>query len=102
MKQCSSQKDDKITSAVQEEDQKSKATGKVVLYAFIGFFCIFASVDAYFVHKAITTHSGVVMPHAYEIGLNYNEVLEKARKRKNDELKHFRGMQGAQESIEKE
>lgn len=55
--------------------------GKRVLLAFIAFFIVFASVDAFFVYKAISTLPGVVSENAYEIGLNYNKIIAEAKKR---------------------
>lgn len=66
-------------------DQDSKKDGRIVLFALLAFFTTFATVDAYFVYKAITTHSGVVAENAYEIGLNYNDILAEADKRQNEQ-----------------
>lgn len=55
--------------------------GKRVLLAFISFFVVFASVDTFFVYKAISTLPGVVSENAYEIGLNYNKIIAEAKKR---------------------
>lgn len=56
--------------------------GKRVFLAFLAFFVVFASVDAFFVYKAISTLPGVVSENAYEIGLNYNKIIAEAKKRK--------------------
>ncbi|HAJ89992.1 MAG TPA: hypothetical protein DCM27_03100 [Rhodospirillaceae bacterium] len=56
--------------------------GKRVLLALVSFFVVFASVDAFFVYKAISTLPGVVSENAYEIGLNYNKIIAEAKKRK--------------------
>lgn len=69
---------------MEKDEQKSKSAGKKVLLSFIAFFVVFASVDVFFVYKALTTHTGVVAENAYEIGLNYNDVIAEAKKRKND------------------
>lgn len=65
--------------------EKKKESGLWVLWAFLAFFAVFASVDAYFVYKALSTHTGVVVENAYEIGLNYNDIIEKAERQKNGE-----------------
>jgi len=56
--------------------------GRRILLAFLSFFVVFASVDAFFVYKAISTLPGVVSENAYEIGLNYNKIIAEAKKRK--------------------
>lgn len=56
--------------------------GKRVLFAFLAFFFIFSSVNAFFVYKAISTSPGVVSENTYEIGLNYNNIIAEAKKRK--------------------
>ena len=61
------------------EQIESAKSGKVFLLCLVGFFLTFASVDAYFVYRAVNTHAGVVTENAYEKGLAYNETLEKAR-----------------------
>lgn len=50
-------------------------SGRRVLFMFLAFFCVFGSVDAYFVITALGTHPGVVTEHAYEKGLAYNQTL---------------------------
>lgn len=61
------------------QQQESRAFGKKVLLGFVLFFMTFASVDAYFIYRALKTHRGVVTEHAYEKGLAFNKVLEQAR-----------------------
>ena len=51
-------------------------------YFFI-FFIVVAILDGIFVTLAITTHTGLVTEKAYEKGLAYNEVLERAEKQKS-------------------
>ena len=67
-----------------QDEMKSNKSGKIVLRAFIGFFIVFATDDAFFVYKAVSTHPGVVTEKAYEIGLNYNEIIEKTKMRTHD------------------
>lgn len=59
--------------------EKSSSYGKRVLLYFILFFVVVASVDAYFIIKALETHSGVVTENAYEKGLAFNDTLKKAK-----------------------
>jgi nitrogen fixation protein FixH len=67
------------------EKEESRKYGRKVLFLLLGFFAVFASVDAYFVYLAMKTKPGVVTENAYQRGLNYNEVLEEARRRKAEE-----------------
>jgi nitrogen fixation protein FixH len=62
--------------------QANTKAGRRALFYLLGFFVIFASVDAFFVYKALSTHTGVVAENAYEIGLNYNDVIAEAKKQK--------------------
>tara|TARA_R110002126_G_scaffold274335_2_gene419290 strand:+ start:7706 stop:7936 length:231 start_codon:yes stop_codon:yes gene_type:complete len=62
--------------------QANKKSGRRALFYLLAFFVIFASVDAFFVYKALSTHTGVVAENAYEIGLNYNDVIAEAKKQK--------------------
>lgn len=64
--------------------EKSRKDGKIVLMAFVGFFVTFAAVDAYFVYKALSTHTGVVVENAYEQGLKFNDLLAKAKKQDSE------------------
>ena len=63
------------------EAEESKKYGKRVLIILISFFAVFASVDAFFIYKALKTQPGVVTENAYERGLNYNDLLKEARER---------------------
>lgn len=67
------------------EQEESRKYGRKILFLLLGFFAIFASVDAYFVYLAMQTQPGVVTENAYKRGLQYNELLEEARKRKAEE-----------------
>jgi nitrogen fixation protein FixH len=73
---------DSISGVIPRKD------GRKVLMAFLAFFVVFASVDAFFVYKAISTLPGVVSENAYEIGLNYNKIIAEAKKRKLEENEH--------------
>ncbi len=66
-----------------EEQNESRKNGKVVLFSLISFFAVFASVDAYFVYKAVNTHTGVVTENAYEKGLAYNNNIKQAKHQKS-------------------
>lgn len=67
-----------------EKKDDKKDSGWWVLWAFLAFFAVFASVDAFFVYTAITSHTGVVVENAYEVGLNYNDIIEEAERQKQD------------------
>lgn len=62
----------------QDATTRSKS-GLIILACFLGFFGTVGAVDAYFVYTAIHTNTGVVTEQAYEKGLAYNTVLDKAR-----------------------
>ena len=64
------------------EAAESRKSGRRVLYALLGFFVLFAAVDLFFVYKAVSTHSGVVVENAYEYGLNYNDIIQQAKDQK--------------------
>lgn len=59
--------------------QKQPRTGLWFLISLLSFFVVFASVDAFFIYKALSTHTGVVEEHTYEKGLAFNKALEEAR-----------------------
>jgi nitrogen fixation protein FixH len=58
-----------------------KKYGKRVLIYLLAFFAVFASVDAFFVYKALSTNTGVVSENAYEQGLRFNDIIDEAEKR---------------------
>ena len=41
-------------------EQENRKDGRTVLIWIVGFFLTFMIVDAFFVYKAVTTHTGVV------------------------------------------
>lgn len=61
---------------------KDKSGHRVLLYLLL-FFGVCLSVNGFFVYKAVTTHTGVIAENTYKIGLNYNELITEAKKRKN-------------------
>ena len=65
------------------EALESKKTGRIVLFALLAFFIVFASVDAYFVYKALSSNTGVIVENPYEQGLKYNEIIKRAKEIKN-------------------
>ena len=67
------------------EALESKKTGRIVLFALIGFFVVFASVDAFFVYKALKSNSGTVVENPYEMGLKYNEIIARSKELKANE-----------------
>lgn len=58
---------------------KQFKSGQFILLCFLGFFGFIGIVDAYFVYTALTTNTGLVTEQAYEKGLAYNEMLDKAK-----------------------
>lgn len=67
-----------------DDVQQSRKAGFKILTYFLLFFLVFGSVNAYFVYKALSSNTGVVAENSYEIGLNYNKILEEAKKRHHD------------------
>ena len=61
------------------ENKKRSPKDKYILFAFLGFFGVVFTVDAIFIHTALTTQTGLVTDRAYEKGLNYNETLLEAK-----------------------
>ena len=56
-----------------------KPFGKAVLSIFVVFFLTISLVNIVFVYQALHTNTGVFTDNAYEKGLAYNVVLQKAR-----------------------
>lgn len=55
-----------------------RKSDKWIPWYFVLFFAAIAIIDGTFVTLAIKTHTGMVTEHAYEKGLAYNEILDKA------------------------
>lgn len=53
-------------------------SGWPVFWALISFFAVVACVDAFFVIKALSTHTGVIEDRTYERGIDFNESLKQA------------------------
>lgn len=66
-------------AATNESDQRERKSGFRVLISLLAFFVVFASVDAFFIYKALSTHTGVIEEHTYEKGLAFNQALKQAR-----------------------
>jgi nitrogen fixation protein FixH len=49
--------------------------GRHVLFAFLGFFAVFASVDIFMIYRALSTFGGVDNVNAYRDGLAYNSRI---------------------------
>lgn len=81
---------------------KSHKDGRNIFLAFLAFFIVFASVDIFFVYKAVTTLPGVVSENAYEIGLHYNDIIAEAKKRKLEQDEHSAIPRGDQSAIRSE
>lgn len=61
------------------ETGKKCHAGRNVFLCFLAFFGTIALVDAAFVYTALRTNTGTVTDRAYEKGLAYNEVLQRAQ-----------------------
>ncbi len=59
-----------------DDDQKmqSRKTGFWLLFSLLAFFITFASVDAFFIYKALSTHTGTVSETPYEDGLKLSKI----------------------------
>ena len=61
----------------------SKMAGwRIFLFFFTGFIVVTA-VNAFFVYKAFTTHTGEVTDNAYQRGLAYNKTIAAAAREEN-------------------
>ena len=56
----------------------AKASDKYIPWYFVAFFSFLTAVFTWFGYIAHHTYTGVVMDDAYEKGLKYNDVIEKA------------------------
>ena len=61
-----------------EHPKGFRVTGRMVLFSFIGFFAVVASVNAFMITSAVRTFSGVETENAYKAGLAFNESLAAA------------------------
>lgn len=64
------------------EEKTQRKDGRTVLFCFLGFFGVVATMDAVFVTTAIRTQTGIVTEHAYEKGLSYNSIIDEADRQK--------------------
>jgi nitrogen fixation protein FixH len=55
-----------------------RVTGRMVLFTFIGFFAVVASVNAVMITSAVRTFSGVETENAYKAGLAFNQSIAAA------------------------
>lgn len=67
-----------------DTQDKKQDSGRWVLFSLIVFFVMFATVDAFFVYKAVTTNVGVVTDHSYKKGLAYDDFLSQAAQQSHD------------------
>lgn len=56
---------------------------KWIPWYFVLFFLVIALIDGLFVFVALRTYPGIVTQQAYEKGLTYNDILEKAQNQPN-------------------
>jgi nitrogen fixation protein FixH len=68
-----------ILEKVESEKTQSRKDGFLVLWSLLAFFAVFSSVNAFFVYKAVTTNTGVVVENAFEQGVHYNDIIAKAK-----------------------
>jgi nitrogen fixation protein FixH len=61
-----------------KKPSKNTKKDKYILFAFLSFFGVVFTVDAFFIYTAITTQTGVITEQAYEKGLHYNQILLEA------------------------
>jgi nitrogen fixation protein FixH len=54
-------------------------TGRMVLYGLLAFFGVIFTVNGIFVFYALDTWPGLRFDNAYERGINYNQILAKAK-----------------------
>ena len=66
------------TAAIIKEPRK--ITGRMVLIGMIAFFGVVSAVNGVFIYFALDTWPGLAVENSYERGLNYNEVLNQARR----------------------
>lgn len=80
---------------------------KYILFCFLAFFSVIFTVDGFFIYKALNTYTGTITDHAYEKGVEYNQVLEEAKNQpdlndkasfKNNILRWDLGVQNAEVS----
>lgn len=63
-----------------EHVNRGKKIDKLIPWMFVGFFLVFISVDGIMATLAVKTQTGTVTEQAYETGLNYNKIIEDAKK----------------------
>ncbi len=57
--------------------------GKFIFLCFVLFFGVIVVVNSIFLYMALKTQPGVVTKNAYEKGLAYNDLIQKARSQPN-------------------
>ncbi len=66
------------TKNINKDAGRMRKSDKWIPWYFVLFFVVLAILDGTFVYLAFSTHTGVVTKQAYEKGLAYNEVLQRA------------------------
>jgi len=76
-----------IKTDSENEDMRklSREYGRRVIIILLAFFVVFASVDAFFVYKAVKTGSGETR-NSYKQGLEYNKILDAASRQQKMNL----------------
>lgn len=64
------------------EKENSAKFGRKVLLSLVGFFVFIACVNAFFIHKALSTNTGLVVEKPYERGLRFDEIIREAAQQK--------------------
>ncbi len=66
-----------VSSSAPSSD-KAPLRDRIIPWYFVMAFAVVFAVNAFFIYMATQTHTGVVTENAYEKGLAYNDMLEKA------------------------
>ncbi len=69
------------------ETDGMRKSDKWIPWYFVLFFVVLALLDGTFVYLAVSSHTGVVTEQAYEKGLAYNDLLQRAEEQAQTALK---------------
>lgn len=61
------------------EENKNPRAGRFIPWYIVAFFAGQTVLFSWFIHVAMSTHTGLVTEQAYEKGLAYNKTIENAR-----------------------
>lgn len=68
-----------ITMTTSPQDKGRKLTGRAVLFIFIGFFSVFAIMNAIMVTSAVKTFRGLDADRPYESGIAFEKEMDRAK-----------------------